>query len=113
MVEGVEGCLQARRASVAAWREGVEVVVMDGFTGSRPRPLRSPEAVTVRIPLHVVVCRRRWTGADADDNSCTVTADTATTWRADVLSRSLPGWDLTSEPPTSSPTSTDLVHLRN
>jgi transposase len=60
MVEGrstqaFQAWLAARPAS---WREGVEVVAMDGFTGFKSAATAElPEAVTVMDPFHVVRVR--------------------------------------------------------
>jgi transposase len=52
----------------ASWREGVEIVSMDGFTGFKTATVEElPDAVTVMDPFHVVrlagdaldQCRRR------------------------------------------------------
>jgi transposase len=60
-----------------AWRDAVEVVAMDGFTGFKTATAEElPDAVTVMDPFHVVrLAGTPWTPAGAASNkTCTATA---------------------------------------
>ncbi len=65
-----------------AWRDKIDVVAMDGFTGLNTATTEElPDAVAVRDPFHVVrLAATRWTGAAAaSSTTCTGTAAADTT----------------------------------
>ncbi len=85
MVEGrsKQAFKQWLAARSQAWRDQVEVVAMDGFTGFKTAAAEElPKAVTVMDPFHVVrVPGTRWTSAGAGSSRTFTATEVAKTTR--------------------------------